>query len=268
VILEAARAGYRGVEISGFPPHATLQALSAAPARTEIRRRMQDLGLEASGYTPDLTSVNPLTESNRSRYLDLFRRNLDVAADLGCPAIRVDTVAAPRSVPDGDYEGAFDRLAAVWREAAERAAESRVRLVWEFEPGFAFNKPREIVELHEKVGHPNFQILFDTAHAHTCSQDGPHQHGGAEALRGGVEGMLDLCAGRIGAIHLVDTDGTLYNDETTTHLPLGSGLIDFDRLAPKLRSAGGDWWTIDLSFHAKAWDEIQPSLARAMQLSR
>jgi sugar phosphate isomerase/epimerase len=80
--------------------------------------------------------------------------------------------------------------------------------------------------------------------------------------------MLDLCAGRIGAIHLVDTDGSLYNDETSTHLPLGEGVIDFDRLAPKLRAAGGDWWTIDLSFYPRAWERLGESLARAMQMTR
>lgn len=268
VISEAARAGYQGVEISGFPPHATPEAMNSAAARAALRDQLSQAGLLPSGYVPDLTSVNPVAESNRLRYLDLFRRNLDIAADLGCPAIRVDTVAAPRSIPDSDYEEAFERLSGIWAEAAALALDARVKLVWEFEPGFVFNKPREIIELHEKVAHPNFYILFDTAHAFVCSQPGPHQYGPPEALRTGVEGMLDLCAGRIGAIHLVDTDGSLYNDETSTHLPLGEGVIDFDRLAPKLRAAGGDWWTIDLSFYPRAWERLGESLARAMHMTR
>lgn len=236
--------------------------------RASLRTRLSQRGLSASGYVPDLTGVNPVAAGNHPRYLDLFKRNLDVAAELSCPAIRVDTVAAPRSIPEGEYDEAFERLSALWEEAAELAEAAAVKLVWEFEPGFVFNKPREIVELHEKVGHPNFYVLFDTAHAYICAQPGAYQHGEPEAQRGGVEGMLDLCAGRIGAVHLVDTDGSLYNNETSTHLPLGHGVIDFERLAPKLRLAGGDWWTIDLSFYPSAWERIQESLARAMQMAR
>ena len=268
VIREAARTGYQGVEISGFPPHASQEAMKSPERRTALRDQLRRLGVSASGYVPDLTTASPIAESNRKRYLGLLESCLDLAKDLGCPTIRVDTVAAPRSIPDSEYEEAFERLSGVWREASEIAADSGVKLVWEFEPGFVFNKPTEIVELHEKVGHPNFYVLFDTAHAYTCAQMGPHQHGKPESLRGGVEGMLDLCAGRIGAVHLVDTDGSLYNDETSTHLPLGQGVIDFERLAPKLRAAGGEWWTIDLSFYRDAWSQIEVSLARAMQMTQ
>lgn len=267
VIGEAVRAGYQGIEISGFPPHATVEAMRAKSSRAALREELAQAGLQASGYVPDFTSVNPVAESSRSRYLDLFQVNLELAADLGCPMIRVDTVAAPRSIPDADYEEALERLSGIWETAAEMARAAGIKLAWEFEPGFVFNKPREIIELHEKVGHPNFYILFDTAHAYTCSRPGPHQYGPPESIRGGVEGMLDLCAGRIGAVHLVDTDGSLYNDETSTHLPIGDGVIDFDRLAPKLRASGGEWWTVDLSFFPGAWDRIGDSLARAMQLA-
>jgi sugar phosphate isomerase/epimerase len=266
VLQEAGAVGYDGVELSGFPPHATLEAMSSPSRRQELLARLESCGVTASGYVPDLTSVNPVAETNRGRYLDLFRRCLDVAVGLKCPSIRVDTVAAPRSVSDDDYEDAFGRLADIWNKAAGVAQEAAVKLVWEFEPGFVFNKPTEIVELHEKVRHRNFYILFDTAHAYTCAEAGPHQHGEQETLRGGVEGMLDLCAGRIGAVHLVDTDGSLYNDETTRHLPLGSGVVDFARLAPKLRAAGGEWWTVDLSFYPEAWSQIRPSLAYAAAL--
>jgi sugar phosphate isomerase/epimerase len=267
VVDEAARTGYQGVEVSGFPPHATLEAMSSRAQREELMEYLRQRGIQASGYVPDLTSVNPLPSANRRRYLELFRRNLEVATDLQCPAIRVDTVAAPRSIPDEDYDDAFERLAETWNEAAELSAGAGLKMVWEFEPGFVFNKPKEIVELHEKVSHPNFYILFDTAHAYTCAQGGPHQYGKPERLRGGVEGLLDLCAGRIGAVHLVDTDGSLYNDETSTHLPLGLGVVDFERLAPKLRSAGGDWWTVDLSFYPEAWTQIQASLAFARAIN-
>ncbi len=269
IARRAAEAGYDGLELCGFPPHASLDVYGTTERRKELRKRLDDLGLATSGYSADLTAANPTADGNRTRYLELIRQNLEFAVDLGSPVIRLDTVAAPGSLPDEDYAGAFRRLGETWHETAELASKAGVRVVWEFEPGFVFNKPSEIVELHEEVRHSNFYVLFDTAHAYTCAAVGARQHGEPEILRGGVEGMLDLCAGRIGAVHLVDTDGSLYNDETSTHLPLGSGVIDFERLALKLNATrSADWWTIDLSFCPDAWDQIQPSLAFARKIAK
>ena len=128
---------------------------------------------------------------NRQAYLDQFRRLVDLAADLGSPMLRLDTFSAPGSIPDEDYHTAFHRLADVWRDCAELARQAQVRMVWEFEPGFVFNKPSEVFELHERVGHPWFQLLFDTAHAYMCGVVGSRQHGQREVLEGGVVELLD-----------------------------------------------------------------------------
>jgi sugar phosphate isomerase/epimerase len=132
--------------------------------------------------------------------------------------------------------------------------------VWEFEPGFVFNKPEEIVRMHQEVRHPNFSIMFDTSHAYMCGVKGARQHGKRDVLPGGVAEFLDKLQGRIGAIHLIDSDGTLHHDETSTHRPFGEGLIDFDRLAPKLLSVPNiEWWTIDMCFWAGSWDLVDAS---------
>ena len=134
-------------------------------------------------------------------------------------------------------------------------------MVWEFEPGYLFNKPSEVVRLHEKVGHPNFHVLFDTSHAYLCGVVGARQHGPPERLEGGVKEFLNLLAGRIGAIHLIDSDGSLHADETSTHCPFGEGNIDFKSLAPELKKVPGiDWWCIDLCFWPGSWDLAESSL--------
>lgn len=58
--------------------------------------------------------------------------------------------------------------------------------MWEFEPGFAFNKPSEIIRLVDEVGHKNFSILFDTCHAHLCAAVGARQPGEQDTLLGGA----------------------------------------------------------------------------------
>jgi sugar phosphate isomerase/epimerase len=137
-----------------------------------------------------------------------------------------------------------------------------VSIVWEFEPGFVFNKPSEVVALHDRVGHPWFQVLFDTTHAYLCSVIGARQHGHREVLEGGVSEFLDLLTGRIGGIHVIDTDGTLYGDETSMHRPFHAGLIPWRVVIPKMLAVCPvEWWCIDLCFCPDAWDLIAPSLA-------
>ena len=249
-------AGYDGIEICGFPPHVTLDKYTTSDSRRELVRFLKDLRLGISGYAADFSAVNPAVEGNRDKYLDLFRRNVDLCAEIGCPSIRVDTVAAPGSVAGA----AFHCVAELWHEAAGIAQQNGIRMVWEFEPGFAFNKPSEIVRMHALTSHPNFRIMFDTSHAYMCGVVGARQHGEKETLAGGVGELLRMLQGRIGAIHLIDSDGTLHNDETSTHRPFGEGFIDFRALAPELLAVPGiEWWTIDLCFWAGSWELVESS---------
>lgn len=269
VIARLSQAGYDGVEVCGFPPHVTLENYPDAGSRRELARLIEDHGLGISGYAADFSTINPTVEGNRARYLDLFRRNVELAADIGSPSIRVDTVAAPGSVRNRDYQATFDRIADTFREAAGIAAEAGVRTVWEFEPGFLFNKPSEILSMHAQVGHPNFRILFDTTHAYMCSVVGARQHGAREVLPGGVPELLARLRGRIGAVHIIDSDGTLYGEETSTHRPFGEGLIDFPAIAPTLAGIPDvEWWCIDLSFQRRAWELVEPSREFVLNLLR
>jgi sugar phosphate isomerase/epimerase len=255
-------AGYDGIEICGFPPHVTLDRYPTKESRKELVRFLQGHGLGVSGYAADFTSVNPVVEGNQQKYLELFRRNAELVADIGSPAIRVDSIAAPGSIDDKDYQTSFDRLAAVWREAAGIAQDAGVRLCWEFEPGFAFNKPSEVIAMHKKVAHPNFYVMFDTSHAYMCAVVGARQHGPKETLLGGVAELLKNLQGRIGAIHLIDSDGTLHGDETSTHRPFGEGYIDFKPLAPQLLAVPNiEWWCIDMCFWAGSWELVESSRA-------
>src|SRR5581483_8442637 len=241
-------AGYDGIEICGFPPHVTLERYPTTASRRELVRFLQDHHLGVSGYAADFTTVNPVVKENRDRYLDLFQRNLELVVDIGSPTIRVDSIAAPGSIDERDYQASFERVAYVWRDAADIAQRAGIRLVWEFEPGFAFNKPREIVEMHEKVGHPNFQLMFDTAHAYMCGVVGARQHGVKETVPS-VADLLRKLDGRIGAVHLIDSDGTLHGDETSTHRPFGEVFINFKALAPRLLAVPNiRWWCIDMCF--------------------
>lgn len=264
-----ARAGYDGVEISGFPPHVTLEDYATPEARAQLRQLLADNGLGVSGYVPDLTFNNLLSENKRQRYLDRLARCVEFCHEIGCPALRVDTVAAPGSIGESEADEAAARIAAVWREAAAKAEPAKVKILWEFEPGFLFNKPSEVVSLYERVGHANFYILFDLCHAYMSAVMGARQPGDPETLKGGVGEFLDMLAGRIGHLHIVDADGTLYGEETSNHVPLGEGVINFDALRGKLRALPGiNWWCVDLSFRPDTEKLLAPSLEFVRRLLR
>ena len=143
-------AGYDGIEICGFPPHVTLSSHPTANSRRALVRYLRDLNLEVSGYAADFTLANPVTEGNEQKYLELFKQNLDMVKEIGSPTIRVDSVAAPGVLIGAEFDGAMERVSAVWNKAAALAEDVGVRMVWEFEPGYLFNKPSEILKVHRK----------------------------------------------------------------------------------------------------------------------
>ena len=66
-----------------------------------------------------------------------------------------------------------------------------------------------------------------------------------------------MLKGHIGHLHVIDSDGTLHGDETSTHRPFGEGKIDFDETLDAIYSDAGftnEWMCIDLCFWPEAWD--------------
>lgn len=267
--MRLAEVGYDGIEIGGFEPHITLERYPDSHSRKELRRFLDDLELGVSSYAADFGKIDPITTVNRAAYLELFSRFVEMCVDLKAPSIRVDCVLIPGSISATEYETAMLHLGETWRESAMQAEKAGIAVVWEFEPAFVFNKPSEVLKLVELVGHPNFKVMFDTSHAYMCGVVGARQFGEHETLSGGVPEFLDRVKDKIGHIHLIDSDGTLYQEDTSTHAPFGEGYIDFNALAPQLRALPGiDWWCIDLCFWPGAWKLVDPSLKFVRSLLR
>jgi len=242
---------FDGIEMAAFPPH--LEP-NTKEKRQEVKKLLDDNGLQVSGLAAPFPSP---AASETKDYLDAVKSNLEVCKDLDIPKLRVDTVDPPTGIPGGmDYETCFKKIAQVWNESAKVCEDSGVKLIWEFEPGFLFNKPSEVVRMVYKVDHPNFSVLFDSCHAYMCGVVGARQLGERETLPCGVVQFAHMLTGKIGHIHLIDSDGTLHDDDTSTHAPLGTGVLDFDKIMPAIMEAGydDDWWPIDLCFWPNALD--------------
>jgi sugar phosphate isomerase/epimerase len=89
-----------------------------------------------------------------------------------------------------------------------------------------------------------------------CAVVGANHAGNKETLPGGELELLQKLKGKITHVHVIDSDGSLNEHNTSTHNPFGTGKLDFDKLAPALRAAGvpHDWWCVDLCFWPDAWD--------------
>jgi len=255
VIHKLAELGFDGVELGGFPPHPNPDDLPKKDQRDQCREQLEDLGLGWSGLAANLWGEHLIDTENTKPYIDTFRKNLQFCVDMGIPAIRVDAVQPPTIFEKVDAEAARQRVVETWTRCAEEAADEGVRMAWEFEPGFAFNKPSDILRIVEEVNNDNFGVMFDTCHGYMVAVEGARQPGKKETLAGGVVELARKLRGKINHLHLIDSDGTLHDNETSTHAPFGEGKIDFAKLLPELNKndMGHNWWTIDLCFWPDAW---------------
>ena len=257
--------GYDGVELGSFGLHPTPVSHPTKASRVKLKKEIADHGLALSGIAIDLWSFKKpgpsVLDENPVPYMAAFLGYAAFAADLDVKTIRVDAVESPDFFKTSgmDPKLGLDRIVAVWDKCSKIAADYGMKVCWEFEPGFLFNKPSEVLAVVDGVrakGNDNFGVLYDTCHAHMCAAIGANHQGEKELLKGGALELLEKLKGKITHIHLIDSDGSLNEHNTSTHNPFGTGHLNFDQLIPAIQQAGvpNDWWCVDLCFWPKAWE--------------
>jgi sugar phosphate isomerase/epimerase len=252
--------GFDGVEVGGFPPHPNPDDLPEQSERQEIASRVREMGLEFSGLAANLWGEHLIDTDDPSAYIAEFKKNCEFCHDMGIETIRVDTVQPPTIFESVDRQTAFQRVVDTWKECCVIATDHGLQMTWEFEPGFAFNKPSDVVQILETIPDPNFGVLYDTCHGQMVAVVGARHPEEKEILPGGQLELIEMLSGRINHIHLIDSDNTCHkaadgSDETSSHPPFGLGLLDFDTIVPALakEAVPHDWWTVDLCFWPDAW---------------
>jgi sugar phosphate isomerase/epimerase len=259
--------GYEGVELGSFGVHPTPVTHPTKASRQALKREIADHGLALSGVAIDLWGFKrpgpSILDEYPVPYTAAFLGFAAFAADLDAKTIRVDSVEPPNffetTGKDLDPKVAMDRIVKVWDKCSKIAADFGMNVCWEFEPGFLYNKPSEIFTIVDRVrgmGNRNFGVLYDTCHAHMVAVVGANQPGTKETLPGGELELLERLKGKITHVHLIDSDGSLNEHNTSTHNPFGTGKLNFDKLAPALNTCGvpHDWWAVDLCFWPNAWE--------------
>jgi len=239
--------GFDGVSMGGFEPHASPNIYTTDEKRAELTAMLKKYNLGVADFACDLWSVDSLKQTDE--WLALFDKNCTFCKQMGWDIIRIDS-GTPPVLPEGKtYAEIKEFFIKTFKGMAQRAAKDGLTVVWEFEPGFMINEPKNIIDVVKAVGEPNFKLLFDTCHGHMAAVEGSRHIEEGLKLNGGLLEFIEMCKDEIGIVHLIDSDGTLNEAATSTHAPFGDGVIDFDAAIPALLDKANykaDWWAIDL----------------------
>jgi len=127
---------------------------------------------------------------------------------------------------------AIERLARSFREAAQIANDFGLIAAFEIEPPFVFNTEQHMRRVLEQADQPLLKVIYDPSHFDLMngSTGRPHE-------------MLErIGVGKIGYLHLTDTDGTLRDGGTSKHLACGDGHVDIARSLRILKEGGFRGW--------------------------
>lgn len=253
---------YDGIELAGFFDHATIEKYPDAASRKKLVDWLSSKNLEIAGYAPgpygDFGRLPWATGGDDvvAEYEKFFEDHLQFCVDCGITAMRVDPGDFGPLPRDVDYDKTWDRVVTTFRKHAERGAEAGVTMLWELESGQLFVKPSEAVKLLEDVGHDNLQLMFDVGHVEACCVIAHNQVQPQERLEGGQVEFVKMMAGKIGHMHVCDTDSNTWHNAFGTHLGIGKGVVDFDALIPAVVESGytSKWWSVDaIPMTADTW---------------
>ncbi|HJN18168.1 MAG TPA: sugar phosphate isomerase/epimerase family protein [Armatimonadota bacterium] len=159
IITGAIRYGYDGVEprVEAKQKHGIDLELKKKD-RKEIRQQFEDCGLDISCLATSRT-YSSADASERAESVELTKKYVDLAADMGCPTIRVFGGGLPEGVERPD---AHKYVAECLRECGEHAKSRKVFVCLETHD--SFSRAEHCVETVKLADHPNVQIVWDFMH--------------------------------------------------------------------------------------------------------
>jgi len=234
VLEEMAALGFQYVELEGVGP-ANMRAV--ADVRYELKQRCDDLGLRVINFCPILPHAVSLDPATRQQAIDLFKLGVEVASDLGCELVQVDSFTPPLTFvgetpyreairhgqqfriqvdPAFHWEALWEALVDSTRRFASIARDADLRLCMEPRVGETISNTDAILRLMDAVDDDNFFAVLDTG----------HQHAQKEILPLSVEKL----GYRIAYLHASDNDGRV-----NVHQELGKGTVDWEGVFAALK---------------------------------
>ena len=156
--------GFDAVELGSFAPHPNPDDLDTKEKRQAAVEKVKTYGLEFSGIAANLWGEQSINTDDTSKYIAEFERNCEFSVDMGIKTVRVDTVQGPTIFEDEniDRDKAMQQSYRHLEKCADIAAQYDLKVTWEGEPGFAFNKPSEIVKILEAMKEKKTSVTYTT----------------------------------------------------------------------------------------------------------
>jgi sugar phosphate isomerase/epimerase len=149
--------GYDGIEPRLDAKHAHgVEVSSTADQRRQFVQQARTANIRIACLATSLTYADP---AKRTDMLKQTHERIDLAGDLGVPAMRVFGGGIPKGIP---REQAIDGVADALREAAAHAQERRVTLCMETHDDWC--DPKHVKAVMERVNHPAVAVNWDIMH--------------------------------------------------------------------------------------------------------
>lgn len=217
--------GYDGVALTldhnHLDPYADDLDRQVARVRQQLARHGLTVTIETGApyfldpwgkHQPTLMSGEP------ERRVDLLRRAVRIAAELGSPTVHLCSGPAPDDVPETD---AWRRLVAGVGAALETAEAYGVALAFEPEPHMFVDTVAKCLRLRELLdGHELLGFTLDIGHAHCVEQPS-------------LLDCVDLAAPHLLNVQIEDMVRGVHR-----HLEFGAGEIDFPPVLAALTALG------------------------------
>ena len=173
-----AEIGYRSIGLT-LDHHALSPFSSETPTRLRaFRRRLEELRVVPVVETGARFLLDPRRKhrptlleddaEDRRRREEFLAQAIDIAAELGAPAVSFWSGAGPQAAVDV----LDDRLLAALERLAERAVKRGIVLAFEPEPGMHVSTMADFDRVRARLPHPALKLTLDVGHAHLTENEG------------------------------------------------------------------------------------------------
>jgi sugar phosphate isomerase/epimerase len=226
VLAAANKYGYAGIEPRTDAGHGHgVEVSASAEQRKQIKKAAADSGVAIACLATSCGFANPQTQK---QVIEQAHERIDLAGDVGCPAIRVFGGDFPYSL---SRQQAIELMAGGLSQLAEHAHRRGVKVCLETHDLWC--DPRNVKAVIAKVNHPNVLVNWDIMHTfryHFAT----------------MQEAFDILWPHVGHVHV--HDGT-FTDDGTKHVfvPIGQGVLDHQTPLRLLSAAGyqgfisGEW---------------------------
>jgi sugar phosphate isomerase/epimerase len=220
-LIEIGALGFDYLELTMDPPQAHYTTLQQQ--MQVIVDELYSRGMSIICHLPTFVSTADLTDSIRQASLQEMFHSLEVAAELGARKVVL-------------HPGHIGGLGVYVMETALAHANNSLAAIIEYAQKLglcvclenmfprcrAFVEPDDFVDILQRF--PDLKLTLDTGHANIGTR------GGRRILQ-----FIKKFGHRIGHLHISDNLG-----ERDDHIPLGSGIIDFEKIARAIKRSGYD----------------------------